>query len=151
MQKWLEGYKAEIRYAIENDLSVSPEIESRWQVLKSGEGIKSQTMASSVAPLIATKWDQSPYYNELCPYDNLQDETTVTGCVATAMAQVMKFWNYPEKGSGFHSYNHSTYGTLSANFGSTTYDWANMPDPIDCNKQYDPKECGCNAYGSLWC
>ncbi len=127
MQKWLEGYKAEIRYAIENNILASPEVQARWQMLKSGAGIKSQNLASSVAPLIATKWDQSPYYNELCPYDNSQDEATVTGCVATAMAQVMKYWNYPEKGSGFHSYNHSAYGTLSANFGSTTYDWANMP------------------------
>lgn len=130
MQKWLEGYKVDIRYTIENNIPASPEVQARWQILKSGEGIKSQNLASSVAPLIATKWDQSPYYNELCPYDNSQDEATVTGCVATAMAQVMKYWNYPEKGSGFHSYNHSAYGTLSANFGSTTYDWANMPTQL---------------------
>ena len=52
---------------------------------------------------------------------------TVTGCVATAMAQIMKYWNYPENGSGFHSYNHARYGTLSANFGNDTYQWASMP------------------------
>jgi hypothetical protein len=46
------------------------------------------------------------------------------------MAQVMKFWNYPTTGTGFHSYNHSTYGTLSANFGSTTYNWTNMPNQL---------------------
>lgn len=129
MQKWLEGYKAEIRYAIENHIVASPEVQAEWQALQSGVGsMKSQTMASSVAPLITTKWDQAPYYNDLCPYD--YQERTVSGCVATAMAQVMKFWNFPATGFGFHSYNHSTYGTLSANFGSTTYNWADMPDQL---------------------
>jgi len=46
------------------------------------------------------------------------------------MAQIMKFWSYPTTGSGFHSYNHSRYGTLSANFGSTTYDWSAMPNNV---------------------
>jgi len=92
--------------------------------------LKSQAAASAVAPLISTKWDQSPYYNLLCPFDNTKAERTVTGCVATAMAQVMKFWNYPATGTGFHSYNHSAYGTLSANFGSTTYSWTEMPNQL---------------------
>lgn len=130
MQKWFEGYKAEIRYVIENNIAASPEIQADWKALQSGMNLKSQTFTSSVAPLIATKWDQSPYYNDQCPFDNSKSERTVTGCVATAMAQVMKYWNYPKTGSGFHSYNHTTYGTLSANFGSTTYDWANMPNQL---------------------
>lgn len=46
------------------------------------------------------------------------------------MAQIMKYWNYPATGTGFHSYNHSYYGTLSAAFGSTTYNWANMPNRL---------------------
>ena len=126
MQKWLEGYKAEIRYAIENNIVSSSETQAKWQTLQSGLALKSPTQSSSVAPLISTKWNQSPYYNNTCPYNSVTGERTVTGCVATAMAQVMKYWNYPSIGSGFHSYNHSTYGTLSANFGNTTYDWANM-------------------------
>jgi hypothetical protein len=46
------------------------------------------------------------------------------------MAQVMKYWNHPVQGTGFHSYNHPNYGTLSANFGSTTYNWASMPNRL---------------------
>lgn len=76
-------------------------------------------------PLMTTKWNQSPYYNALCPANS------VTGCVATAMAQIMKYWNYPAKGTGFHSYNHPTYGTLSANFGGTTYQWSSMPNTVN--------------------
>jgi hypothetical protein len=130
MQKWFEGYKSEIRYAIHHDLSASPETLEEWQELQSGTLMKRQTSSSALAPLISTKWNQSPYYNDLSPYDNTKGERTVTGCVATAMAQVMKYWNYPAKGNGFHSYNHSNYGTLSANFGSTSYNWANMPNQL---------------------
>lgn len=46
------------------------------------------------------------------------------------MAMVMKYWSYPAQGSGFHSYDTQTYGTLSANFGSFNYNWAAMPNQI---------------------
>lgn len=130
MQKWLESYKSGIRYAIENNIEVAPEIEAQWKALQMGSPINTKNLASSIAPLISTKWNQSPYYNDLCPFDNTENEKTVTGCVATAMAQVMKYWNSPATGNGFHSYNHPTYGTLSASFGSTTYDWTNMPNQL---------------------
>jgi hypothetical protein len=130
MQKWLESYKSEIRYAIDNKTVTTPEIQAQWLALQFGEPVNTQNLASSVAPLISTKWNQAPYYNDLCPYDNTDSKKTVTGCVATAMAQVMKYWKHPATGSGFHSYKHSTYGTLSANFGSTTYDWANMASQL---------------------
>jgi len=130
IQKWLEGYRDEIRYAVEHDLSATPESDAEWRKLRSGERLKTPLASTAVAPLLTTKWDQSPYYNANCPYDNQYSEKVVTGCVATAMAQVMKYWNYPEKGSGFHSYNHSKYGTISANFGSTTYQWSAMPNQI---------------------
>lgn len=58
------------------------------------------------------------------------NDRTVSGCVATAMAQVMKYWDYPATGTGFHSYNHQSYGTQSANFGGTTYNWAAMADNV---------------------
>lgn len=130
MQKWFEGYKNEIRYAIENNLTATPELKAEWRTLQSGESMKAPVAEAAVSPLLSTKWDQSPYYNAICPYDTHYGEKVVTGCVATAMAQVMKYWNYPEKGSGFHSYNHSQNGTLSANFGSTTYQWSAMPNQI---------------------
>lgn len=124
VQKWFEGYKNEIRYILEENIIATSEIQEEWKSLidiKNNNSI----LKSSVSPLLQTKWNQSPYYNEMCPGGS------VTGCVATAMAQIMKYWNYPAKGSGFHSYNHSTYGTLSANFGSTTYQWSSMPNIVN--------------------
>jgi len=124
--KWMEGYKSEIRYLVENKVKPTPEIEEQWRQLKRGEFKSSSdnNSVTAVGPLMQTRWNQSPYYNATCPGGS------VTGCVATAMAQVMKYWNYPATGSGFHSYNHSRYGTLSANFGSTTYQWANMTNTV---------------------
>ena len=55
---------------------------------------------------------------------------TLTGCVATAMGQVMKYWNWPDTGVGEHSYIENEYGLLSANFGATTYDWEHMPNSL---------------------
>lgn len=124
--KWFEGYKKEIISIIEQNIQPTNEIKSEWQSLISGNGNNSSSKTLlSINPLIQTMWNQSPYYNSSCPSES------VTGCVATAMAQIMKYWNYPATGTGFHSYNHSTYGTLSANFGSTSYQWSSMPNYIN--------------------
>lgn len=130
-QKWLESYKNEIRYIIQNNISSTNDLNKDWKQLLNGK-VTNNSLGKkrAVSPLIQTKWDQSPYYNALCPYDNSANERTVSGCVATAMAQVMKFWNYPATGTGSHSYNHSKYGTLSANFGSTSYNWSSMPNSV---------------------
>lgn len=88
----------------------------------------------AVEPLMTSKWNQSSPYNDLAPMYNDNGGQCVTGCVATAMAQVMYFYRYPQKGIGSHSYlwictePAGKSGTLSANFGNTTYDWANMLD-----------------------
>lgn len=128
-KKWFESYKNEIRHLISTKSQQSKEIDSIWSTLLY-ENTLQQKSTQEIAPLIKTQWDQSPYYNTLCPFDRKNAERTVTGCVATAMAQVMKYWNYPKIGNGFHSYNHSKYGTLSASFGNTTYDWTNMPNDL---------------------
>ncbi|MDZ4667203.1 MAG: C10 family peptidase [bacterium] len=130
-RKWLDNYKAEIRYIIQNNIEQTKELKEDWSLLMaSATPNTSLSKKATVSPLVQTKWNQSPNYNAQCPYDNGASERTVTGCVATAMAQIMKYWNYPATGSGSHSYNHSKYGTLSANFSSTSYNWAAMPNAI---------------------
>lgn len=125
LRKWLDSYKAQIRYAIHHNLPPTAEIIQAWEELKGNLDINAPVdNRNSVDPLVQTKWDQPAPYNELCP------EGSVTGCVATAMAQIMKYWNHPETGQGFHSFDHDNYGTLSANFGSTTYQWSAMPNSV---------------------
>lgn len=79
-------------------------------------------MAMSVEPLVKTKWNQNTPYNAMCPV--IDGVNAVTGCVATGMAQVMRFHAWPAKGVGSHTNaNHTDY---SADFGATEYDWDNM-------------------------
>lgn len=128
--KWLETYKKQISYIVYHKIEGTQEIFDLWRKYTYSNATSIQRRAGSVAPLMKTTWDQSPYYNDQCPYDYSLNQRSITGCVATAMAQVMKYWNYPTTGSGTYSYNHSNYGTLSANFGSTTYDWSSMPNSL---------------------
>jgi len=83
-----------------------------------------------VSPMIWVKWGQGKYYNSLCPADaNGQGGHVQVGCGAIVMGEIMRYWHYPTTGTGSHSYN-SSYGTLSANFGNTTYDYDNMPQKL---------------------
>ena len=109
-----------------------PTVAAEWQsVTKSGR-LVSFNGGRAVPYMCQTKWNQSPApYNSMCPADSNSPYSgyhAYVGCVATAMSQIMKYWNYPTQGQGSHSYNHHKYGLISANFGSTTYDWANMLD-----------------------
>ena len=80
-----------------------------------------------VKKLIKTTWNQYEPYNNLCP--KLGMERCITGCVATAMAQVMKYWEWPEHGYGSITYHDMGCGqTLSRDFTKSTYDWGNMLD-----------------------
>lgn len=130
--KWLDNYKQQIVFVKENVFETTPEISDLWYKYYNNITVNDGSRAAqAVNPLCATRWNQSPYENALCPYDAGYGERAVTGCVATAMAQVMKFWNYPTQGTGFHSYNDQHYGSQSANFGSTTYNWAGMPNILN--------------------
>lgn len=120
---WLKDYNDEIGYVVGCRMQASSEIQSEWDNLLNGKALEPKTR-SSVSPLVRTYWDQSEPFNNACPSNG--SGTAVTGCVATAMAQVMNYWEHPARGTGSHSYWHSTFGQLSANFGNTVYDWDHM-------------------------
>jgi hypothetical protein len=98
------------------------------------------SQANAVSPLLGDiKWNQGSPYNLQCPtvptgYGiSNEGEQSVTGCVATAMAQIMKYHEWPVQGNLSHSYIPSgwknkgyTAPALSADFAQTTYNWANM-------------------------
>lgn len=129
LRSWIDGYMRAIA-ATEDAMAVpTPEIASQWRQLLS-DGLKS---GNQVGPLLTTCWNQRPYYNDLCPYDVGHSTYTYTGCVATAMAQIMRFWCHPAVGMGSHSYNHPLYGALSACFDTTHYDWPHMPDSLNAS------------------
>ena len=126
---WLQGYNDEIQYAVDSKMKATAETAKMWRDLINGNS-KAGRATAVVDNLLSTIWDQDPYYNAMCPYDSQVGELTVTGCVATAMAQIMRYWEHPIHGTGSHSYTHSKYGVQSANYGNTTYNWDNMPNSI---------------------
>lgn len=96
------------------------DIVCRWKNLEACGQMNPSRNFPVVGPLIELKWNQDAPYNMYAPGG------CPTGCVATAMAQLMKYWEWPTTGTGEHSYIAAGYGEQYANFGATTYDWDNM-------------------------
>lgn len=121
LKSWLGHYNKEIEVAEQNGVEATEEIQSEWKALR--KGVRKAKTVAVVSPLIETGWDQdSPYWND-CPTKNSQH--AYVGCVATALAQVMNYWQWPETGTGSNSveFNNTTY---TVDFSTGNYDWANM-------------------------
>ena len=84
---------------------------------------RSAATADSVGPLLGNiKYDQGEPYNRKCPVLN-NEGRSVTGCVATAMAQVMRFYQHPSCGTGTSSYTGSS-GAVTYNFSQHPFNWS---------------------------
>ena len=126
---WLHGYSEETAMLRERNETPSQQVRDEWKVLiKNTPDVPVYSVV--VSPLLTTTWKQGSPYNTLCPHDSLNRETKA-GCVAIALAQVMKYWNHPVQGEGSYSYYNANNGTVSANFGATTYDWAHMSNSLN--------------------
>jgi len=127
-------------------LKVSANIQNEWKRLRKNSdefkeylNSKDRTMMEKYSSsdnypmpnsaLITTAtWSQGKFYNRLTPADsNGPDNHTLVGCTATAMGIVMKANSWPDVGEGSHGYTPSGYPYQFVNFGSTNYNWANMP------------------------
>jgi len=128
--EWLDDYSQEIGYIVSNNID-NTETLKQWNGIQNGQ-LLAPASNNDVNPLLTTLWDQGCYYNALCPSDaGGQCGHVWTGCVATAMSQVMKYNNFPPQGVGSHSYVDPTYGLQQANFGNTTYNWTGMPNSVN--------------------
>ena len=81
-----------------------------------------------IQPMVTTQWNQNAPYDLMTPQVN--GKQSVTGCVATAMAQVMNYHQWPPVGQGSNSYSWNGT-TISLNFAGVTFDWNNMLDSYD--------------------
>lgn len=129
---WLEGYEQEIQNA--DYVRCSNEIRSDWGMLLAGEPLPVKS-TTNVTPLLTTHWDQGWPYNLSCPYDYDAEDNTMTGCVATAMAQVLKYWEYPQIGTGSHTYIDPNYGMQSVDF-ETGIAWNEMLNDYSTSTSY---------------
>lgn len=119
IKSWFAGYSDQITYIRSSKIKAAAE--------------ESTVLDKEVQPLLGDiQWNQDSPYNDMCPVYDLNSRCA-TGCVATAMAQVMYYHKWPEQGSGSHTYSPSILGggTLTADFGSTSYDWNGMLPKYD--------------------
>lgn len=86
---------------------------------------------SAIAPLLSTQWDQVAPYNNLCP--KIGDELTVTGCVATSMAQLMYYHQHPASSPAIPSYSYTakdadrkTFSKTVEGLSGTNFLWGDM-------------------------
>ncbi len=142
-----EGYFDEAK-APENMKNMLDEYAHQISMLDEVSNVKGAIAAAknvvdtrnSIAPLLTTKWDQArPYWNK-CPQVQNEDgeyEPSYTGCVATAMSQIMKYYNYPAQTTqvipsyqyGYGTGNMGEYITqYTEDLPVTTFDWAHMLD-----------------------
>lgn len=114
----LDSYRQEIEHFLEN----------------SGDAIIGKSAVSTtddreiIEPLLSTKWSQHAPYNDLCP--SWEGEKCPTGCVATAIAQIINYHQSPDKGEGTYSYQWADR-TLSFDYENTEFHWDRMRDEYD--------------------
>ena len=132
MQFWLQMYADELRrLGAVSDRSEKGD-EEKKAIRREAKGERRETSAETyptISPILGeTIWGQGKPFNNKCP--EINGEHAASGCVATALSQIMYVHKYPTKGTGSYSYTTETKKLkVSADFGSTTYDWANMiPD-----------------------
>ena len=139
---FLDGYTEEIQYIIDSQQYADESILQQWETLLSDAIPEQKDGDVVVGPLLGyNRWNQTKFYNDLCPADASGNPAygghAAAGCGAIVMGQVMRYWQFPNTGRGSHSYNSNNYGTLSANFGATTYHYESMPDILSATNHPD--------------
>lgn len=126
---WLSDYARQIDF-VKAHAKVKKE-----KNIKTLDGNLPTGYTTQVGPLITTKWGQDAPYNAQTPiFTNKkgEEEHSRTGCVATAMAQVMAYHKYPAVGKGSHvdwwSVQVGDIRHESVNYGEATYNWDDMTD-----------------------
>lgn len=124
MRAWMEGYERQLRY-----------------LEATGAKLAEVADHEQVEPLISTKWDQGRPYNNDCPTDPRTKTHSYTGCVATAMAQVLYYYKYPEKTTttipSYWYYDSNRNKKTMPALPPEVIDWDNMLDSYTNNNYTD--------------
>lgn len=124
---WLESVSMSVEFVRNSNINVSETVKTEWKSLLSGTGT-SQLAIEKV--LETANWDQISPYNQNCPIVNGEKERADAGCVASAMAIIMRYNKWPGRGKGqIGGYVTATSRTYIPNFliSGHTYDWDDMP------------------------
>lgn len=106
---------------------------AQYDALSETSSVSASTRSTSraaISPLLTCYWDQDSPFWRYCP--TYYNDTCYTGCVATAIAQIMYHHKWPKQGTGSVSYTIDIDGeesrTLTKDFSQSTYDWDSMLD-----------------------
>ncbi len=121
---WMEYYKEAVREVAEKKLKNAPALARPADVIQ---------------PMLRTKWNQDGPYNGLCPVIN--GTRCPTGCVATAMAQVIYYHKCPEgECSAIPSYTTQSHNVFMPSLPATTFDWENMHNSYNSQSSQESKD-----------
>lgn len=131
---WFETYSKQIGHIIAAGLD-NTETVKQWNRIRNNEFYRS---VADLGPLLTTTWDQAEWYNYYCPVDpGGYGGHALAGCLATAVGQIMKYYNFPAQGVLSHTYIHPFYGAQTADFGNTTYIWEEMGNSANSSDYMD--------------
>ncbi len=124
---WLQEGAASIQEGIQANAPDDKYTLKQWEELLKDNGGEDPSPKSD-SYLLTSTWEQGSGYNNYCP--TMGGQHVVVGCVATAMAQIIRYYGTPTRGFGRKQYQHTAYGVLAVDFDTTEYDYSLMPDKI---------------------
>jgi hypothetical protein len=127
---WLRGYESQLAEIAPMKAPASTSVDKKWKDLLAKDS-DSVTSLINIPEMLITRWDQGNPFNMYCPYDSMQHDRTVVGCVATAMVQIMRYWEYPWYGAGNRTYSYEDFIDITADFEHASYPWPLMPAIVD--------------------
>ena len=137
LMTFFDNYKAGFSQMFANNDERTEQAVADWKSLVETGKLSSRKTDRSVGPLLSSIWNQTDLYNNMAPLDpnSVFSGHCKAGCVANAMSQIMRYWEWPRSGEGSHSYYansyYGNYGWQEANFSEATYRFELMPDFLD--------------------
>ena len=123
MQMWLEAYAEEIAMIERGEAQAKT-------------SARTLTPTEAISPMVQCEWGQFDPFNNLTPAvvnpETEESEHCVSGCVATALAQIMYYWRYANPQGQHISYYWEAGGkTIETDLHNGNYDWTNMLTKYD--------------------
>lgn len=162
---WMNQYAQQIYLAKKSKLRLNNPNSNLWKEYLAGN---IPAAKSQVGPLLTSTWNQETYYNEFCPADdNGPDDKCLTGCVATAIGQLMNYFRWPESGIGSYTSGDTVYGPLTVDFAAANYNYNEMANSlsrsnpetaeliynigVSVDMHYGPNGSGMNNHKAAYC
>ena len=158
---WMDNVAGEIADAVIGGLAGLPDAVEAWKQLSAAPDnfvpdLGELATAQSISPLIQSTWGQGggqwcPIiggagngYDKYCPWEysdwtHICKDYCPTGCMATAMVQIMRYWQWPHVGQGSHGYDPpyacshacSGFDWREVDFSQQSYDWSDSSMPLN--------------------